>query len=139
MFVHVSVWGVILAAVAGMIVGTVWYHPSVFGKAWMKAIGQTEKGMKERMNKVMPVLVLASLVTAYALSLVTTYLSSFTLGSPLSTAIEASLLVGFGFGATAVVAHGVFEPRPMSVIYINVGNRVATLLAMGLVIGLFMR
>jgi hypothetical protein len=139
MFVHVSLWGVLLAAAAGMIVGMIWYSPSVFGKAWMKAIGQTEKGMNERMGQAMPQLIIVSLLTAYALSLVATYLHDLTLGSGFTAAVDASLLVGIGFGATTVIAHSVFDPRERQVMGINVGNRIVTLLAMGVVIGLFMR
>jgi hypothetical protein len=122
-----------------MIVGTVWYSPSVYGKSWMKAVGQTEKGMQERMKNAIPLLIGASLVTAYALAQVAAYLHSLTPDSGLTSAIEASLLVGIGFAATAVVAHGVYEPRDSKVMYINIGNRIVTLLVMGVVIGLFMK
>lgn len=30
-----------------MILGFVWYHPKVFGGAWMKSLGFTEEGLKE--------------------------------------------------------------------------------------------
>ena len=36
----------LLASVIPMIIGFVWYHPSVFGNAWMKASGVTEEKMK---------------------------------------------------------------------------------------------
>jgi len=139
MFVSVSFWGVLLAAIAAMIVGAIWYSPSVFGKSWMKAIGQTEKGMMERRNQAMPLLIGAALVTAYALAQVAAYLHSLTPDSGLTSAIEASLLVGVGFGATTLVAHTVFDPRDAQAMYINIGNRVVTLFVMGVVIGLFMK
>ncbi len=139
MFAHVSIWGILLAAVAAMIVGTAWYSSALFGKTWMKAIGTTEKDMSQRMGTTMPLLIIVSLVTAYALSLITAYLQHYTGGSGFGAAVDTSLLAGIGFGATAVFAHGAFEPRDKKVMYINAGNRIVTLLVMGLVIGAFTR
>lgn len=34
------------AAVSALVVGSVWYHPKVFGNAWMKASGMTEDKIK---------------------------------------------------------------------------------------------
>lgn len=36
----------LLAAIIPMIVGFIWYHPALFGNAWMKACGLTEEKMK---------------------------------------------------------------------------------------------
>lgn len=35
-----------VAAVAALVLGFIWYHPKVFGNAWMKASGMTEEKMK---------------------------------------------------------------------------------------------
>lgn len=34
------------AAVSALVVGAIWYHPKVFGTAWMKASGMTEEKIK---------------------------------------------------------------------------------------------
>jgi hypothetical protein len=39
-----------LAALIPLIVGSIWYNPRVFGKAWMASIGQTEESMKGGSN-----------------------------------------------------------------------------------------
>ncbi|HET7827482.1 MAG TPA: DUF1761 domain-containing protein [Candidatus Saccharimonadales bacterium] len=139
MFAHVSLLGVLLSALSAMVIGTIWYHQAVFGKRWMKAIGLTEAVMKERANAALGMLVIVSLVTAYALSLVTRYLHEYTGDSGVKVGVEAALLVGIGFGVTTILAHGVFEPRDKDVLYINLGNRLVTLLAMGLIIGAFIK
>lgn len=38
--------GIILGALVPMLVGLVWYHPKVFGKAWMKSLNFTDKDVK---------------------------------------------------------------------------------------------
>ncbi|WP_308991743.1 DUF1761 domain-containing protein [Mariniflexile litorale] len=37
---------IIAAAVSALVVGFIWYHPKVFGKAWMQAAGITNEQIK---------------------------------------------------------------------------------------------
>ena len=57
----------ITAAVASMAVGFIWYGP-LFGKTWMKLSGLKEMGDKSQMPKTCTIMFVASLVTAYVLS-----------------------------------------------------------------------
>jgi hypothetical protein len=136
MFANVSVWGVLLAAASAMVVGMLWYQKDLLGNQWMKLAGIDQKGMNERAKTAFPILIVVSLVTAYALAQVTAFAYAFAGGSWLESGLLAGTLCGIGFGATAVFAHGVFEPRDYRLMYINAGNRVVTLLVMGLVLGL---
>ena len=38
-FLGVNVWTVLVAAVATMVVGFLWYSPALFAKPWMKLMG----------------------------------------------------------------------------------------------------
>jgi len=138
MFAHVSGWGVILAAASAMVIGMLWYSPNVFGKQWMKIIGLNDKEMKKRTSSAMLMLILAALITAYALSLFIVYFHSYDGGSWLVAGIDTSILAWAGISATTILAHGAFEPRDKKLMYINMGNRLVTLFVMGLIIGAFM-
>lgn len=37
---------IVVAAVAALVIGAIWYNPKVFGNAWMRASGMTEEKMK---------------------------------------------------------------------------------------------
>lgn len=52
----------IVAAVSTLVVGFIWYHPKVFGAAWMEASGMTEEKAKQGN---MPVIFGVSLVLAF--------------------------------------------------------------------------
>lgn len=138
MFAHVSVWGVLLAALSALPIGMAWYSNALFGKQWSKVTGVNEKAMKDRMGTAMPIIVGAALVTAYALSLVIVYLHAFTGYSWMMSGIDASLLASIGFAATTLFAHGAFM-NGKKVVLINAGNRVVTLFVMGLIIAAFLR
>jgi len=139
MFASVSVWGVILGGLSAIAVGIIWYSPFLFGKQWGKALGVSEKEMSQDRAKVMPILVIISLLTAYVLSLFTVYFQHFTNDSWVMSGFDTGLLAWVGLAGTALVAHDVFDPRPKSKLYINLGNRLVTLLVMGLIVGAFLK
>ncbi|MGK0255199.1 MAG: hypothetical protein ACI9OE_002722 [Mariniflexile sp.] len=39
---------ILVAAVSALVVGFIWYHPKVFGKAWMQVAGITDEQIKGR-------------------------------------------------------------------------------------------
>ncbi len=57
--------GLILATLIPMVMGYVYYHPSLFGNAWMDSIGMTkEKQESANMGKVMGISLVMSLLIA---------------------------------------------------------------------------
>lgn len=138
MFVGVSALGVILAAVSAMVIGMIWYSKAAFGKQWMSMMGISDKDMRKNMPQAMIALVVISLVTAYVLAQFIVYVHAYMGGSWLGAGFETALWAWLGLAATAIFAHGVFDPRDKKVLYINTGNRLVTLLVMGLIIGAFM-
>jgi hypothetical protein len=138
-FPSVSVWGWVLGGLSAMVVGMIWYSPFLFGKQWGEALGVSEKQMNKDRAKVMPVLVAVSLLTAYVLSIFTVYFMRYTGKAAMMSGFDAAILAFVGFAGTALVAHDVFDPRPKSKMYINLGNRLVTLVVMGLIIGIFLK
>ena len=43
----VKLWAVLVAAVASVMIGSIWYSPPVFGTTWMKLAGIREKNMQK--------------------------------------------------------------------------------------------
>ena|SRR5665213_979968 len=138
MQVHIAVIGVLLAALSAILIGMIWYSQPVFGKVWMKMIGTKDKEMKARMGMATVVLIIVALITAYVLAYFIVYTHSYTGGGWIAAGAETALWAWLGLAVTTIVAHGVFDPRDRMVMYINIGNRLVTLLAMGLIIGAFM-
>ncbi len=61
-----SYLAIALAGLIPMVLGFVWYHPKVFGAAWMKSLGFTEESLKEgNMAVTMGVATLISFVLAW--------------------------------------------------------------------------
>ena len=84
-------------------------------------------------------MVVVSLITAYILAHFINYTHYFNGGSWGNSALLTALWAWVGFGLTTIVAHGAFEPRDSKVMVINAGNRLLTLLVMGMILGVFFK
>ena len=136
MEIEINVWAVLLAFLSSMAVGSIWYAKALFGAEWMKLVGLTDKTAKEGMAKAFAPTLFAALLQAYLIAFTTSVASYFyTEATWLTTAlITASVL--WLVQAAAFVTHDAFEQRPIKLTLINIGNQLATLLVMGLIIGL---
>ena len=136
MEVQVNLLAVVLAMVASMVVGMVWYAKPVFGTRWMKLTNMNDKKAKEGSTKAIGLTIVVSLVTAYVLAHATYLSNSFFANSFLQDALTTAFWMWLGFVAARIITHDAFEQRPTELTVMNVVHEFVTLMAMGLVIGL---
>jgi hypothetical protein len=122
---------VIVAAVAGIIVGFIWYAPQVFGRRWARASGieLPQPGQVQPMTYVGAIVTAA--LTAYVLALLSRGLGAATL---VDGAI-VGILVWLGFVATWLASGVFFERRSTEWWAINAGQAIVSLVIMGAIIG----
>jgi len=66
--VNVNLVHVVIAAIASMVVGALWYSPALFGKPWSAFMGYSPKSLKDAQAKMGPLYGLsfvAALLMAY--------------------------------------------------------------------------
>jgi hypothetical protein len=125
---------IVLAALAGFLVGGIWYGP-LFGKAWMKARGISPEDANAGVN--MPLLFgstfLLNLVAAFMLDhLYSTY--DTRLGLHYSLVVAG--IIGVGFIATSIGVNYLFSRQPRSLFFIDAGYWITIYLVMGAIFGL---
>jgi hypothetical protein len=122
---------VIVAAVAGIIVGFIWYAPPVFGRRWARASGVElpQPGEVQPMTYVGAVVTAA--VTAYVLAVLIGGLGAASLVDGVIVAVVAWL----GFVATWLASGVFFERRSTEWWAINAGQAIVSLAIMGAIIG----
>ena len=124
---------VLLAFIASLAVGFVWYMPPVLGNRWMAAIGKTEEDLKNINGGAglwLPMM-LASALTAILLAVLMAALG-------LDTALEGSVLglaTGLVFRAGGHVIHNGFAGRPATVTLIDSGHDLLAMALAGTIIG----
>ena len=138
-FAHVSVWGVLIGALAALVIGAVWYSGALYGGAWQSIMGLSDSAMAKRARSAFPLLIVVSLLTAYVLSLFIVYFHHYVGGSWVRDGFYVGLLSFVGLAGTTVVGHAAFDPRDRKLVLINLGNRLVTLAALGLIIGAFLK
>lgn len=137
MNVEVNWLAVVLATVAAMAVGFVWYAPGVFGNTWMKLAGLDDPSKRRKgMFGAMFTSIAGSLLTAYIVAHVAYLSHAFFNNSFFMDAVNTAFWLALGIAATTLAIHNSFEQKPWKLTAIAIGNRFATLLAMGMVIGL---
>ena len=125
--------GVVAAAVAGLIIGIIWYAPQVFGKRWAAAAGVELLSPSRVPPMTIALSVVGALVTAFVLAVLIKAVGA--------TSMADAGIVGFlawlGFVVTWTLNAVTFERKPWMYWYINAGQGLVALVVMGEVIGFF--
>jgi Protein of unknown function (DUF1761) len=120
---HVNLLAILVAAMATMVVGFLWYSPMLFAKPWMREMGydlNDKEKVKEMQKSAGPACLgsfVASLVAAFVLALLFHWIhvQDWQLG----------MLVGFhvwlGFVATVQLTGVLFMKQSMKLFAINTG------------------
>ena len=129
-----SLFGVYVAALAGMAVGFVWYSPGVFGKKWIALMGISEAECKENKKKGMFKTLLLAYVNLLIMAFVMEYVFVAVQAKTLGDAFWISVLIWAGFVATVLFGAVLWEKKPMGVFNINALHYLATMIVMALIL-----
>jgi hypothetical protein len=122
---------VIVATVAGIVVGFVWYAPQVLGRRWATAAGIDLPQPGQVQPTVYVGAVVIALVTAYVLAVIAHGVGAKTLVNGAVVGFVAWL----GFVAPWLASGVLFERRSVEWWAINAGQAVVSLIVMGAIIG----
>jgi len=137
----VNLWSVLVAAIATMGVGFLWYSPMLFARPWMVAMGYDpeDKAKIQEMQK--------SAGKSYAISFVTGLVSAFVLGkiireTRIDTALDGTIVglaIWLGFVTTVQLTAKLFGNQSTKLYLINTGYQLVCYLAMGAILAVWPR
>ena len=135
-FMGVNLWSVLVAAVATMILGFLWYSPLLFAKPWTLAMGYdpNDKAKMDEMRK--------GAGKLYGITFVAILISAFVLAKIIDvTTVNAVLYgmkIGFavwlGFVTTVQLTSTLFKRRPIKLYLIDTGYQLVCYLLMGAIL-----
>ena len=133
---QISILAIILAVVANMIIGALWYSPLLFANVWMKSLGKT----REELHASNPTIgygftTLAGIITAIILSLVISLLDSVTVGG----GALIGFLAGAGIASARELSPTFFEGRKYTLFFISAGYHIVSLTVMGAIIAFIIK
>src|SRR5579859_3870061 len=132
MLVNVNWLAIVAAAIAAMVIGTLWYGP-LFGKQWMKLRGmdpESMKGMKFPADK-FAIQFVASLLTAFFIAQFMMWVGA----ANVAGALVLAFWIWLGFYATTMLDSVLWEKAPWQLYILNVAQRLVTLLVMAAILG----
>lgn len=134
----VNYLAIIVAAVAGMLLGTLWYMP-LFGRTWLRLMQRDNLTAEEaaKMNK--------DAMRAHGVGFVMLLIVGFVISNmfaafgpfAMSEVIFRALFVGIGVVATLGFMNHMYAGRPHKLFFIDYGFMVLTLVVIAVVIRLF--
>ena len=135
-FMDVNLLSVLVAAIATMVLGFLWYSPILFARPWMVLMGYdpNDKAKLDEMRK--------SAGKTYALSFLASLASAFVLAKIIDVASVNSVLYGMkygfaiwlGFVTTVQLTGALFGRQPFKLFLINTGYQLVCYLAMGAIL-----
>lgn len=136
--VEVNWLAVLLATLASMVVGSLWYAPPLLGKIWMRLADIDEKKMEKAGLKPIVISIATSAVLAFVLAYFTYLAYEFYKAdySFLVTALMTAAWAWLGFVGLRLLTHDSYEGRPFTLTLLNSAHELVTMLAMALAIGL---
>lgn len=121
--VEINYVAVVVAGVAAMVVGFLWYGP-VFGKQWMALMGMTPPAEKPAgMNKLYAIAFVGALLTAYVMAHFVELLNV----SDMNGAVELAFWAWAGFMVPLQMSKALWESRSWTLVGLNAGHDIVQL------------
>ncbi len=130
LFSNIHWLAVLVASLAAFAIGSVWYSPLLFSKAWQKELKLSDFDIKN-----------SNMIVIFGLTFVLMFISALILDLFLprdSTALIgliAGLLVSVGWIATALGVNYLFGRKSLKLYLIDAGYFVVVFAVMGLILG----
>lgn len=137
--VPVNYLAVLLAAIASMPLGFLWYGP-LFGKPWMKMMGITPEKAKEmkkkNMTKEYVMMFVGSLLMAFVLSHALIFAKAYLHETGISAGLQTGFWNWIGFVAPVTIGAVLWENKPWKLWILNTGYFLVLLLIQGIILSL---
>lgn len=140
--IEVNIWAVLVAAVAHMVIGFVWYSPVFFGNTWTLLMGfnvDTPEGKaawekrQKSMNKTWIFTVLGALILAYALA----YFMGMFLVENVWDAMQIGFIAWIGFIATTSFINTLFTGKSKKLWAIDTLYPLVSMMVMSIILTLW--
>ncbi|HEY4510849.1 MAG TPA: DUF1761 domain-containing protein [Candidatus Paceibacterota bacterium] len=137
MELYINYFAVVGAALAAMVIGSLWYSPQVgFGKMWMKLMGwgkDVPESAKKSIGKSYAIMFATALVTAFVLA----HFSYVWGAREITTALELAFWVWLGFIATTMLGGFLWEGKSFKLFLLNAGYQFVSIAVMSLIVSLW--
>lgn len=135
MNIAINYWAVLVAAIASMVIGSIWHGP-LFGKMFMQAMGMDtwSPEQREKMKKSMVFSYIGQFVASCVMFFVLAWYIVTSVHTGVYGGIANALGLWIGFVVPLAFGNAIWGGK-MKLFWINIGGMFFTLLAAGSIIG----
>ncbi len=130
--VTINYLAVVVAAIAVMITGALWFAPFAFGKHWLELLGKKPEELNNK-AKAYGVATISSLIMVYILA----YAIHFVGADTLALGAQTGFWVWLGFVATTGAINQAFEHRSMPLFWLNSAYHLVSLIIAGMILAVW--
>ncbi|MFD2443916.1 DUF1761 domain-containing protein [Bacillus sp. CGMCC 1.16607] len=130
-FAEINYLAVLLATIATMIIGFLWYSPVLFGDVWMKEIGLKPENMSGGGQMTYVLTALTALGGAFLLAILLTLMDERTILSGVTMALLIALSISLKIGMNYL-----FESRSKRLYFITIGYHLVSYIVAGIILGI---
>ena len=135
---QINYLAVLVATIACMIVGFLWYSPFLFGKSWMKEMGFTDKSMNEKKKKGMFKSYIAMFVIALISNYILSHFINYLQANTVSLSLQTAFWLWLGFIVPISLGSILWEGKSLKLFVINSLQHLVSLGIASIIIGLWM-
>jgi len=134
-FLGVNLMAVLVAAIATMIIGFLWYSPLLFARPWMILMGYDPddkaklQGMQKSTGKLYGIAFIASLISAFVLGKII----AVTTVNRIPYGLKIGFAIWLGFVMTVQLIDMLFGKKPTKLFLINTGYQLVCYLVMSVI------
>lgn len=129
MFADLNLFAILVAALAYMVIGAIWYSPFLFGMLWMQEMNYDPEKMDDQ-KKAMSYSGIVALVIALGLGVIA---NLFNITS-VDQALETGALLWVALTAAPMATDVIFQKQPVKVYVINSAYHLVAILCMLMII-----
>lgn len=118
MFDDPSLFSILIASVANMVIGFGWYNPKVFGGVWMRLSGITPESVESGKRR-MPFVLLVALLAGGLMAYVMHYFGAAWYVTDVFGAAELAFWLWAGFVAPVLLGVVLWEQKSITLFLIN--------------------
>lgn len=129
MFADINIFSILVAALAYMVIGAIWYSPFLFGTLWMEEMNFSPDKMDDQ-KKAMSFSAIVAVVLAIGLAFIA---NTFTF-TTVDQALEAGVLLWATLTAAPMATDVIFQKQPFKVYVVNAAYHLVAILCMLIII-----
>ncbi len=129
---------IVMSALSALLIGSLWYHPKIFGTAWLRLVNISPKDLEKR-KKYMPLLMLVSFIMFLCVAFMVSIIISVDISQIISNTvfdqtILNALLIWISLVVPVLLWSVFWEGKSIKLFAINAGYWLVVLYAMSLIL-----